>query len=122
MAPLGGWFAVTGSFERFGEALLLPFFNLFWATGFDIIYSTLDEKFENVFVRKMKSDAFLIKEILVYRLSRFLDNERLRPIKEILCLEKVFENRHRLVKSEPAVDVELGRLVKHQHNERNDQQ
>lgn len=46
MGPLGGFFAVTRSFERFGEALLLPFFNLFWATGFDIIYSTLDEEFD----------------------------------------------------------------------------
>lgn len=46
MGPLGGFFAVTGSIERFGEALLLPLFNLFWATGFDIIYSTLDEEFD----------------------------------------------------------------------------
>jgi 4-hydroxybenzoate polyprenyltransferase len=46
MGPLGGFFAVTGSMERFGEAMLLPFFNLFWATGFDIIYSTLDEEFD----------------------------------------------------------------------------
>ena len=46
MGPLGGFFAVTGSAERFGEALLLPLFNLFWATGFDIIYSTLDETFD----------------------------------------------------------------------------
>jgi len=46
MGPLGGFFAVTGSTHRFGEALLLPLFNLFWATGFDIIYSTLDEEFD----------------------------------------------------------------------------
>ncbi len=46
MAPLGGFFAVTGSMERFTEALLLPLFNFFWATGFDIIYSTLDEEFD----------------------------------------------------------------------------
>ncbi|MCK9410191.1 MAG: putative 4-hydroxybenzoate polyprenyltransferase [Bacteroidetes bacterium] len=46
MGPLGGFFAVTGSAERFGESLLLPLFNLFWATGFDIIYSTLDEGFD----------------------------------------------------------------------------
>ncbi len=46
MGPLGGFFAVTGSMNRFGEALLLPLFNLFWATGFDIIYSTLDEEFD----------------------------------------------------------------------------
>lgn len=46
MGPLGGFFAVTGSAERLGEAMLLPLFNLFWATGFDIIYSTLDEEFD----------------------------------------------------------------------------
>ena len=46
MGPLGGFFAVVGSLDRFGEALLLPLFNLFWATGFDIIYSTLDEEFD----------------------------------------------------------------------------
>ncbi len=46
MGPLGGFFAVTGSIEHIGIALLLPLFNLFWATGFDIIYSTLDEEFD----------------------------------------------------------------------------
>lgn len=46
MGPLGGFFAVTGSTERFIEAMLLPLFNVFWATGFDIIYSTLDEEFD----------------------------------------------------------------------------
>jgi 4-hydroxybenzoate polyprenyltransferase len=46
MGPLGGFFAVTNSFIRFDEAILLPLFNLFWATGFDIIYSTLDEEFD----------------------------------------------------------------------------
>jgi 4-hydroxybenzoate polyprenyltransferase len=52
MGPLGGWFAVTGSIADFGTALLLPLFTLCWATGFDIIYSTLDEEFdksENLF-------------------------------------------------------------------------
>jgi 4-hydroxybenzoate polyprenyltransferase len=37
---------ILQSQERFGEAILLPLFNIFWATGFDIIYSTLDEKFD----------------------------------------------------------------------------
>lgn len=46
MAPLGGWFAVTGSFANLGEGLILPVFTFFWATGFDIIYSTLDEHFD----------------------------------------------------------------------------
>ncbi len=46
MGPLGGWFAVTGSLENFDVAIILPLFNLFWATGFDIIYSTMDEHFD----------------------------------------------------------------------------
>ncbi len=46
MAPLGGWFAVKGSFEDILTGLLLPLFTLFWATGFDIIYSTMDEAFD----------------------------------------------------------------------------
>lgn len=46
MAPLGGWFAVKNSFEQLHIGLLLPLFTLFWATGFDIIYSTLDESFD----------------------------------------------------------------------------
>jgi 4-hydroxybenzoate polyprenyltransferase len=46
MGPLGGWFAVTGSLQNFDVAIILPLFNLFWATGFDIIYSTMDEHFD----------------------------------------------------------------------------
>lgn len=46
MAPLGGWFAISGSFDNIGTGLILPFFVLFWGTGFDIIYSTLDETFD----------------------------------------------------------------------------
>jgi len=46
MAPLGGWFAVQQSFENILPGLLLSLFTLFWVTGFDIIYSTLDELFD----------------------------------------------------------------------------
>jgi 4-hydroxybenzoate polyprenyltransferase len=46
MAPLGGWFAVQGSFETMVPGLLLSVFTLLWVTGFDIIYSTLDELFD----------------------------------------------------------------------------
>lgn len=52
MAPLGGWFAVQQSFENILPGALLSLFTLFWVTGFDIIYSTLDELFdreENLF-------------------------------------------------------------------------
>jgi len=43
-APLGGWLAVTCSFENMVPAVLLALFTLFWVSGFDIIYATLDEE------------------------------------------------------------------------------
>jgi 4-hydroxybenzoate polyprenyltransferase len=46
MAPLGGWFAVKGSFEHIVPGILITVFTILWATGFDVIYSTLDEKFD----------------------------------------------------------------------------
>ncbi|MBI4428972.1 MAG: UbiA family prenyltransferase [Ignavibacteriales bacterium] len=52
MAPLGGWFAVAQSFENLLPGALLAVFTLLWVSGFDIIYSTLDELFdrqENLF-------------------------------------------------------------------------
>jgi 4-hydroxybenzoate polyprenyltransferase len=46
MAPLAGWFAIQQSFENVLPGLLLSLFTLCWVTGFDIIYSTLDEFFD----------------------------------------------------------------------------
>ncbi len=46
MAPLGGWFAVQRSFENILPAILLTGFTILWVSGFDIIYSTLDELFD----------------------------------------------------------------------------
>lgn len=46
MGPLGGWFAVSPSFEHLVPPALLCLFTLFWVAGFDIIYSTLDEDFD----------------------------------------------------------------------------
>jgi 4-hydroxybenzoate polyprenyltransferase len=46
MGPLGGWFAVSPSFEDLLTPILLSLFTLFWVAGFDIIYSTLDEEFD----------------------------------------------------------------------------
>lgn len=45
-APLGGWFAVTNSFNGILPGALITLFTFFWGTGFDIIYSTLDEEFD----------------------------------------------------------------------------
>lgn len=46
MAPLGGWFAASPSFENLLPAVLLCLFTILWGTGFDIIYATLDEEFD----------------------------------------------------------------------------
>lgn len=46
MAPLGGWFAVAQSFQNILPGALLSLFTLLWVSGFDIIYSTLDELFD----------------------------------------------------------------------------
>jgi 4-hydroxybenzoate polyprenyltransferase len=46
MAPLGGWFAASPSFDNLLPAALLCLFTLFWGAGFDIIYATLDEEFD----------------------------------------------------------------------------
>ena len=45
-APLGGWVAVTCSLSGLLSPLLLGLFTLFWVSGFDIIYATLDEEFD----------------------------------------------------------------------------
>jgi 4-hydroxybenzoate polyprenyltransferase len=46
MAPLGGWFAVSPSFNNLLPPFLLCLFTMMWGTGFDIIYATLDEEFD----------------------------------------------------------------------------
>ncbi len=46
MGPLGGWFAVSPSFDHLFAPAVLSLFTLFWVAGFDIIYSTLDEEFD----------------------------------------------------------------------------
>jgi len=46
LAPLGGWIAVTCSLSQLFAPILLSLFTLFWVSGFDIIYATLDEEFD----------------------------------------------------------------------------
>src|SRR5262249_42807111 len=46
MAPLGGYFAASPSFDNIVPAILLCVFTIFWGAGFDIIYATLDEEFD----------------------------------------------------------------------------
>jgi 4-hydroxybenzoate polyprenyltransferase len=46
MGPLGGWFAMSPSFQHLVAPILLSLFTLLWVSGFDIIYATLDEEFD----------------------------------------------------------------------------
>lgn len=46
LAPLGGWIAVTCSLDGILPAVILSLFTLCWVSGFDIIYATMDEKFD----------------------------------------------------------------------------
>ena len=46
MAPLGGYFAASPTFDNVLPAILLCAFTIFWGAGFDIIYATLDEEFD----------------------------------------------------------------------------
>ena len=58
----------------------------------DLFDKILTKKFENEFKRRMRSGAFLAKEVIDLRLSRFLECEKTRPVREVVCLESVFED------------------------------
>lgn len=53
-------------------------------------FTMLDDMFKKTLARKMKADAFLVKEILDHRMKEFLANEKTRQVEEIVCLEKTF--------------------------------
>src|SRR4030095_2320959 len=46
LAPLAGYAAAHPDLARMAPALGLSAFALFWVSGFDIIYATLDEDFD----------------------------------------------------------------------------
>jgi 4-hydroxybenzoate polyprenyltransferase len=46
LAPLGGWFAIHPTLIGILPGALLALFTFFWVSGFDVIYSTLDELFD----------------------------------------------------------------------------
>jgi CRISPR/Cas system-associated exonuclease Cas4 (RecB family) len=50
--------------------------------------SVLEERFDEVFKRKMKSDSFLLREIFMIRMRYFLESEKKRGVSKIICLEK----------------------------------
>jgi 4-hydroxybenzoate polyprenyltransferase len=70
LAPLGGWIAVKCSLNGIFPALVLSIFSLFWVSGFDIIYATLDEEFDrqsgvhSLVARFGKRNALLVSAVL----------------------------------------------------------
>ncbi len=46
MGPLGGWLAAGGTPDRFREVIWLWIFSILWVAGFDVIYATMDERFD----------------------------------------------------------------------------
>ncbi|MCM8773609.1 MAG: PD-(D/E)XK nuclease family protein [Candidatus Omnitrophica bacterium] len=51
-------------------------------------FKMMEEKFNNELARRMKSDAYLLKEVIVNRLNKFLDNEVKRNVQRIISLEE----------------------------------
>lgn len=51
-------------------------------------FALLEKRFDAELRRKMRSDAFLVFEVLKFRMERFLDKEAGREIEEVIALEK----------------------------------
>ncbi|MCB4757230.1 MAG: putative 4-hydroxybenzoate polyprenyltransferase [Elusimicrobia bacterium] len=49
LVPVAGFLAVKPSFHEIEATVMLGVFCIFWLTGFDIIYATLDEEFDRKF-------------------------------------------------------------------------
>jgi hypothetical protein len=56
------------------------------------LMSLFETGFESDLAKSMRSDAFLLKNIIKHRLERLVENERTREITEIVCLEKQFRD------------------------------
>lgn len=54
----------------------------------EYFFNRMDEKFTSDLARRMKTDSFLLKKIIINRLQRFLDSERERNVAKIICLEE----------------------------------
>jgi hypothetical protein len=55
-------------------------------------YNLLEKSFNETFLKRMKSDYYLLKEVIFFWLKDFLEfeQERVKETKKILCLEKTF--------------------------------
>jgi len=51
-----------------------------------------EDKFSSEILRRMRSDSFILKEIIKTRLKKFLDEEKKRAVDKIICLEEEFHD------------------------------
>tara|TARA_B100000315_G_scaffold247619_1_gene276572 strand:- start:1009 stop:3825 length:2817 start_codon:yes stop_codon:yes gene_type:complete len=54
----------------------------------EYFFKLMDKKFAEEIAQRMKSDAFLLKDIISLRLKRFLENEASRDVAKIISLEQ----------------------------------
>jgi 4-hydroxybenzoate polyprenyltransferase len=87
MAPLGGYFAASPTFSNALPASLLCLFTVFWGTGFDIIYATLDEDFD----RRERLFSFVSR----FGKERALTWSALFHLAAFICLAILFFTRIR---------------------------
>ncbi len=74
LAPLAGYAAAHPDLSRPGPALWLAAFALFWVSGFDIIYATLDEGFDRAhgvqsMVTRLGRERALMVSAFLHRLA-----------------------------------------------------
>ncbi len=58
----------------------------------DSFFKIFSYRFDDFFVKRMKGDAFLLREVMRFRLEKFLDREEEREVEEVVCLEREFES------------------------------
>jgi len=59
----------------------------------EYFFLVLEKRFSEEFRNRMRSDAFLLEEVIRFRMEKFLENETKRKVKEIICLEKNFKGK-----------------------------
>ncbi len=58
-------------------------------------FQEMDERFRRKLQRRMRSDSFLLKEVLDLRMKEFLEFERTRPVVQVLGLERAMKGNIR---------------------------
>jgi ATP-dependent helicase/nuclease subunit B len=73
-------------------------------------FGLFEEKFNDSFLRTMKSDSFLLKEIIRFRMERFLEEEKNRQVAQILMLEEKFREKVSLADREYNFVLKVDRI------------